>query len=154
MLKFSKANAKLEQLYNVPDELRYWLMIVARFTASIFSAGGLVHKPKIVYPKLSYQISKKARSKTAKIVKFRCFSASQEATFPNAYNNRKANFDGLRFANRPTIKLMLLLTLCPTILASAGFMLLVISSIKSISERGILSQNGIQHDCSTLTRNR
>ena len=91
-VSFSKANAKLEALYDVP-ELEQWLKVNVKFTASIFSA--------LSCPQAKDCLSSRTDGDSRKIkdgadCQFRCFSASQEATFPSAYNKRKANFDHMR----------------------------------------------------------
>lgn len=106
MVSFSKANAKLEALYNVP-ELERWLQY------EIVTKDG---KPKVQKRKVwsfdlisgwscpqakdclskVVQIGDKRTIKDGKDCQFRCFSASQEVVFPSAYNKRKANFDAMR----------------------------------------------------------
>ena len=105
MVSFSKANAKLEALYNVP-ELERWLQY------EIVTKDG---KPKVQKRKVwsfdlisgwscpqakdclskVVQIGDKRTIKDGKDCQFRCFSASQEVVFPSAYNKRKANFDAM-----------------------------------------------------------
>ena len=66
MLKFSKANAKLDQLHDV-DELQHWLQDRRKVYSFDLIPAGHAHKPKIVYPKL-YRLLTSVKSKTAKIV--------------------------------------------------------------------------------------
>jgi hypothetical protein len=94
MLKFSKANVKLEQLYNV-DELRYWVYDRKVYSFDLIS-GWSCPQAKDCLSKV-VQIGDSRKIKDGKDCQFRCFSASQEATFPSAYDKRKANFDGLKF---------------------------------------------------------
>jgi len=95
MLKFSKANAKLDQLHDV-DELQYWLQDRRKVYSFDLISGWSCPQAKDCLSKV-VQIADKRKIKDGKDCQFRCFSASQEATFPSAYNKRKANFDGLKF---------------------------------------------------------
>ena len=95
MLKFSKANAKLDQLHDV-DELRYWLQDNRKVYSFDLISGWSCPQAKDCLSKV-VQIGDSRKIQDGKDCQFRCFSASQEATFPSAYNKRKANFDGLKF---------------------------------------------------------
>lgn len=95
MVEFSDANAKLESLYDVP-ELQEWFSKTRRKIYSFDLLSGYscpfaekcLSKVKETDGKRSIQDGPKTE--------FRCFSASQEATFPSAYDKRKRNFDALR----------------------------------------------------------
>jgi hypothetical protein len=95
MVRFSKANAKLEALYDVP-ELERWLTDRRKVYSFDLLSGWSCPQAKDCLSKV-VQIGQSRKIKDGADCQFRCFSASQEATFPSAYNKRKANFDGLRF---------------------------------------------------------
>ena len=96
MLKFSKANAKLDQLHDV-DELQYWLQDRRKVYSFDLISGWSCPQAKDCLSKV-HVINADGKKKLidGKDCKFRCFSASQEATFPNVYKKRKHNFDVLR----------------------------------------------------------
>jgi hypothetical protein len=99
---FSDANAKLEALYDVP-ELEQWLqyelangkMQKRKVYSFDLISGYSCPQAKECLSKV-VQIGGSRKIKDGKDCKFRCFSASQEATFPSAYEKRKRNFDGLK----------------------------------------------------------
>ena len=91
---FSKANVKLESLYDVP-ELEQWLTNRRKVYSFDLLSGWSCPQASDCLSKV-VQIGESRKIKDGKDCKFRCFSASQEATFPSAYNKRKANFDGLK----------------------------------------------------------
>ena len=91
---FSKANAKLEALYDVP-ELEQYLTDKRKVYSFDLISGWSCPQAKDCLSKV-VQIGKSRKVKDGKDCQFRCFSASQEATFPSAYNKRKRNFDALR----------------------------------------------------------
>jgi hypothetical protein len=101
MLEFSKANAKLKKLYNVP-QLGEWLTDNRKvYSLDLLSGWScpFAHECKSKATETG-EISK-AGNPRMKIVdgkhtKFRCFSASQEALLPNVYKLRKGNFNALR----------------------------------------------------------
>ena len=95
MLKFSKANAKLDQLHDV-DELQHWLQDRRKVYSFDLLSGYSCPQAKDCLSKV-VQIDGKRKIKDGKDCQFRCFSASQEVVFPAVYDNRKANFDGLKF---------------------------------------------------------
>jgi hypothetical protein len=92
---FSKANAKLEALYGVP-ELEQWLTNRRKVYSFDLLSGWSCPQASECLSKV-VQIGESRKIRDGKDCKFRCFSASQEATFPSAYNKRKRNFDGLRY---------------------------------------------------------
>lgn len=94
MLKFSKANAKLDQLHSVA-ELQYWLQHNRKVYSFDLLSGWSCPQAKDCLSKVVL-INDKRRIKDGKDCQFRCFSASQEVMFPAVYDNRKANFDGLK----------------------------------------------------------
>ena len=99
---FSKANAKLEALYDVP-ELEPFLRLervdgkfqVRKVYSFDLISGWSCPQAKDCLSKV-VQIGESRKIKDGKDCQFRCFSASQEATFPSAYEKRKRNFDGLK----------------------------------------------------------
>ena len=95
MLSFSKANAKLEQLYNV-DELRYWVYDRKVYSFDLISGWSCPQAKDCLSKVHVINTDGKKKLIDGKDCKFRCFSASQEATFPNVYKKRKHNFDVLR----------------------------------------------------------
>lgn len=94
MIKFSTANAKLKALYDVP-ELQRWLKSRRKVYSFDLLSGWSCPQANECLSKV-VQIGEKRKIKDGKNCQFRCFSASQEATFPSAYNKRKANFDALK----------------------------------------------------------
>ncbi len=152
MLKFSKANAKLDQLHSVA-ELQYWLQDNRKVYSFDLISGWSCPQAKDCLSKVVL-INDKRKIKDGKDCQFRCFSASQEVVFPAVYDNRKANFDDLKSVASSYEMACMIADVMPQTLESAGFTLLVISSIKSISERGNMSQNGIQTVYSMLIPNR
>ena len=93
-VSFSKANAKLEALYSVP-ELEQWLTNRRKVYSFDLLSGWSCPQAKDCLSKV-VQIGNSRKIKDGKDCQFRCFSASQEATFPSAYNKRKANFDYMK----------------------------------------------------------
>ena len=93
-VSFSKANAKLEALYSVP-ELEQWLANRRKVYSFDLLSGWSCPQAKECLSKV-VQIGDSRKIKDGADCQFRCFSASQEATFPSAYNKRKANFDALK----------------------------------------------------------
>ena len=94
MVKFSTANAKLKALYDVP-ELERWLENNRKVYSFDLLSGWSCPMAKDCLSKV-VQLDVGRRIKDGPHTQFRCFSASQEATFPSAYNKRKANFDALK----------------------------------------------------------
>ncbi|MEK9769538.1 MAG: hypothetical protein VW683_11505 [Betaproteobacteria bacterium] len=94
MLSFSKANAKLDQLHDV-DELQYWLQDRRKVYSFDLISGWSCPQAKDCLSKV-VQIGDKRKIQDGKDCQFRCFSASQEATFPNVYKKRKHNFDYMK----------------------------------------------------------
>ncbi len=101
MLKFSKANAKLESLHDVP-ELGRWLLNGRKVYSLDLLSGwscpfasdclSKVHET----GKFSPSGNPKVKLKDGPNTQFRCFSASQEALLPNVYAKRKHNYDTLK----------------------------------------------------------
>ena len=95
MVEFSKANAKLESLYDVP-ELQEWFGKTRRkiYSFDLLSGYSCPFAEKC-FSKVKETAGKRSIQDGPK-TEFRCFSASQEATFPSTYDKRKRNFDALR----------------------------------------------------------
>ena len=100
-LQFSNANAKLEELYNVP-ELSKWLNNGRKvYSLDLLSGYSCPFANDCLSKATPTGEISKAGNPKLKIVdgpetKFRCFSASQEVLLPNVYKKRKHNFDTLR----------------------------------------------------------
>ena len=95
MLKFSDANAKLEELYNVP-ELETWLADGRKvYSLDLLSGWSCPFAVDCLSKVIELPTGKKA-IKDGPETEFRCFSASQEVLFPGVYNRRKHNYDTLR----------------------------------------------------------
>ena len=93
-MSFSKANNKLQAMVDHPDLQPYLTNKRKVYSFDLLSghscpfAEQCLSKIKIVDGKRKVVDGKKTE--------FRCFSASQEATYTNVYNSRKKNFDSLR----------------------------------------------------------
>jgi len=94
MLKFSKANTKLEALAN-HEELQQYLENKRKIYSLDLLSGWSCPFAKDCLSKV-YQLDGKRKLVDGKHTKFRCFSASQEVVYTNVYNLRKANYDFLR----------------------------------------------------------
>jgi len=96
-ISFSKANVKLEALYDVP-ELSSWLTDKRKIFSFDLLSGWSCPFARNCMSKV-VEIEGKRKIQDGKHMEFRCFSASQEAVFPSAYNKRKANFDYMKSCN-------------------------------------------------------
>ena len=100
-LQFSDANAKLTELYNVP-ELESWLVDGRKVYSLDLLSGYSCPFARDCLSKAvpTGEITKagnpRLKIKDGPYTKFRCFSASQEVLLPNVYKRRKHNFDTLR----------------------------------------------------------
>ena len=94
MLKFSKANTKLEALAN-HEELSEFLQNKRKIYSLDLLSGWSCPFADQCLSKV-HQIDGKRKLIDGKNTKFRCFSASQEVVYTNVYNLRKANYDFLR----------------------------------------------------------
>lgn len=96
MLKFSKANTKLKQLYKA-NSLKPWLKGKRKIYSYDSGLSGFSCPfAKDCMAKVHILDDGKKKLKDGPETKFRCFSASQEVLFSAVYNNRKANFDYLK----------------------------------------------------------
>ena len=94
-IKFSKANSKIVKLTKVP-ELQKWLEGKRKVYSLDLLSG---HNCPFANECLSKAVERADGSRHIQDgpnTQFRCFSASQEAQYPNVYNPRKANSDTLR----------------------------------------------------------
>ena len=96
MLKFSKANAKIEALKTV-EELQPYLDGGKRKIYSLDLLSG--HSCPFAHDCLSKAVADENGKRTIKDgphTQFRCFSASQEVQYTNVYNLRQHNYDALK----------------------------------------------------------
>ena len=94
MVKFSKANAKIEALQDVPS-LKPFLEGRKVYSFDLLS-GYSCPFAKQCLSKATVNDEGKRKIKDGPDTEFRCFSASQEVQYTNVYNLRKNNFDELR----------------------------------------------------------
>ena len=100
-LQFSDANAKLTELYNVP-ELESWLVDGRKvYSLDLLSGYSCPFARDCLSKAVPTGETTKAGNPRLKIkdgpyTKFRCFSASQEVLLPNVYKRRQHNFETLR----------------------------------------------------------
>lgn len=94
-LRFSKANTKLKRLYDVP-ELSDWLTGKRKIYSFDLLSGWSCPFAKLCRSKAIVGADGKRKIQDGKHTQFRCFSASQEAQYPDPYRIRKGNFDFVR----------------------------------------------------------
>ena len=94
MLKFSKANAKIEALKEVPELANYLEGKRKVYSFDLLSGYSCPFAEKCLSK--AAQIDGKRKIKDGPKTEFRCFSASQEVQYTNVYNLRKGNFDAIR----------------------------------------------------------
>tara|TARA_R110000823_G_scaffold226188_4_gene353921 strand:- start:1338 stop:2114 length:777 start_codon:yes stop_codon:yes gene_type:complete len=94
MLKFSKANAKIEALAKVPELAQYLEGNRKVYSFDLLSGFSCPFAEKCLSK--AVQIDGKRKIKDGPKTEFRCFSASQEVQYTNVYNLRKGNFDAIR----------------------------------------------------------
>jgi len=95
MIRFANANTKLKKLYSV-DSLSRWLENKRKIYSFDMLSG---HNCPFANECLSRAMTRDDGSKyirDGRNTQFRCFSASQEAQYPNVYEPRKANSDAMR----------------------------------------------------------
>ena len=95
MLKYSQANAKTHAMSEVP-ELAAYLDGKRKIYSLDLLSGYSCPSAKACLSKAVVGEDGKRRIVDGPDNEFRCFSASQEAQYPNVYNARKHNFDLLR----------------------------------------------------------
>ena len=98
MLKFSKANAKTEELRNDAELAEYLTDKRKIYSLDLLSGYSCPYAEKCLSRAVQLPNGKRAIKDGAK-TEFRCFSASQEAQYPAVFNLRKHNFDLLRKEN-------------------------------------------------------
>ena len=94
-IKFSKANAKIEALKEVPELAKYLENKRKVYSFDLLSGYSCPFAEKCL-SKATVQIDGKRKIKDGPKTEFRCFSASQEVQYTNVYNLRKGNFDTMR----------------------------------------------------------
>ena len=99
MLKYSQANAKTHAMSEVP-ELAAYLEGKRKIYSLDLLSGFSCPFAKACLSKAVLGKDGKRKIKDGPDNEFRCFSASQEAQYPNTYNARKHNFDLLRDADK------------------------------------------------------
>ena len=102
MLKYSKANAKIEALQAIPS-LQPFLENKRRVYSFDLLSGHSCPFAKNCLSKVVVGDSGKRSISDGKWTEFRCFSASQEVVYSNTYSLRKGNFDLLRKLDRRQI---------------------------------------------------
>jgi hypothetical protein len=85
MLKFSKANAKIEALKEVPELAKYLDGKRKVYSFDLLSGYSCPFAEKCL-SKATVQIDGKRKIKDGPKTEFRCFSASQEVQYTNVYN--------------------------------------------------------------------
>ncbi len=105
MLKFSKANAKIEALKQI-DELQPYLTDKRKVYSFDLLSGYSCPFAKSCLSRATVQDNGKRKIQDGKDTEFRCFSASQEVQYTNVYNLRKHNFDTIRKADNMDLMLM------------------------------------------------
>jgi len=107
MLKFSKANAKIEALSQVPELAKYLYKPHNKvYSFDLLSGYSCPFAEKCLSKAVEYvDVTDDGVATSAKMrrkikdgpkTEFRCFSASQEVQYTNVYNLRKANYDHLK----------------------------------------------------------
>lgn len=94
MLKFSEANAKIENLKKVHNLKKYLKDGKKVYSFDLLSGYSCPFANDCLAKVILIENKKKV--KDGPNTEFRCFSASQEAVYPNVYNLRKNNFDTIR----------------------------------------------------------
>ncbi len=96
-VKFSAANSKIKALHDVP-ELQEWLTNKRKVYSFDLLSGWSCPFADECFSKV-VTIDGRHKIKDGANTQFRCFSASQEATFPSAYNLRENNFKTMSLLN-------------------------------------------------------
>lgn len=98
MLKYSQANAKIHALSQV-EELQKYLENSKRIYSFDLLSGWSCPGAKECLSKV-HKIRGKSKLKDGPDTKIRCFSASQEISYPNVYNLRSGNYSPLKAMSR------------------------------------------------------
>jgi hypothetical protein len=105
MLKFSPANAKLKNLVAVPGLQKYLANKRKVFSCDKISGHSCPFAEKCLSKVVVTDGKRKVQDGPK--TEFRCFSASQEATFTNTYNRRMENFEALKGLNlKQTVEIL------------------------------------------------
>ena len=101
MLKFSKANVKLKKLNDVPELSRKYLLKPHNkvYSFDLLSGYSCPFAEKCLSKATFDSFANKRKIKDGPKTEFRCFSASQEATYTNVYKLRKSNYEYLKMLN-------------------------------------------------------
>jgi hypothetical protein len=95
MLKFSKENAKLRKLRDIPELQRFLTDKRKIYSFDLLSGHSCPFAEKCL-SKAVVQDDGKRKIVDGEKTEFRCFSASQEVQYTNVYNSRSGNFENLR----------------------------------------------------------
>ena len=96
MLKFSKANAKIEALAKVPELAQYLEGKRKVYSFDLISGYSCPFASQCLSRATVDKTTGKRKIKDGPKTEFRCFSASQEVQYTNVYNLRKGNFETMR----------------------------------------------------------
>ena len=99
MLKFSKANAKIEALAKVPELAKYLDGKRKVYSFDLLSGYSCPFAEKCLSKATLDTFANKRKIKDGPKTEFRCFSASQEVQYTNVYNLRKNNYEHLKTFN-------------------------------------------------------
>lgn len=94
MLKFSKANAKIQALSNVPAIAQFLTGKRKVYSLDLLSGYSCPHANECLSKVVI--LDNKKHIQDGPNTQFRCFSASQEVLFPAVYDMRKHNFQELK----------------------------------------------------------
>lgn len=97
MLKYSQANAKTHAMAAVPELAAYLEGKRKIYSLDLLSGYSCPFARECLSKVV--EVDGKRRINDGPDTQFRCFSASQEAQYPNVYNARKHNYDLLRDAD-------------------------------------------------------
>ena len=101
MLKFSKANAKIEALAKVPELAQYLEGKRKVYSFDLISGYSCPFASQCLSRATVDKTTGKRKIKDGPKTEFRCFSASQEVQYTNVYNLRKGNFETMRKHEHP-----------------------------------------------------
>lgn len=96
MLKFSKANTKIEALSQIPALAKYLENKRKVYSFDLLSGHSCPFAEQCFSKAVTNKETGKRTIKDGPKTEFRCFSASQEVIYTNTYNRRSENFTSLR----------------------------------------------------------
>lgn len=96
MIRFSKANAKIEALYDV-EELQPYLVGKRKVYSLDLLSGWSCPFAEACLSRAVVGDDGKRKIRDGAKTEFRCFSASQEVQYDDVYNLRNNNFEALRY---------------------------------------------------------